>query len=214
MLMTLVLAVQTAISPEAMQKSWQELVALLIDMQAATADRFGLDPKQPHLGLALSTKEFEGATRLTIVDGVLAGSAAQKAGIHKGDFIVAIGNRELDTEMLKAVSLYLSDWPDEVPLTIRRGDTRWKVNIRRAPIPCLQTMYDEFPAAVWHKRIGKLLQQSRRAQNKLERDTANPWAPLESNKVFEKVKEDLWAMAIMLEFQLNSLACVECRVIE
>ncbi len=213
MLMTLVLAAQVAISPEAMAQAWRELVVVLTDMQTAAAHRFGLDPKQPHLGIALSTKEFaDAAQRLTVVDGVLAGSAAQKAGIRAGDFIVAIGNRELDTETLKAVTLYLSDWPDEVPLTIQRGGTRQRINIRRAPIPCLQIMYNEFPAALWQKRIGALLQQSLLAQRKLERNTSNPWVPLESGRVFEKLKEDTQATAIIIDFQLNSLACVACRI--
>ncbi len=215
MLMALVLSAQVAISPEAMGQAWQELIALLAGMQTAASNHFGLDPRQPHLGLALSTRELPGTIqRLTIVDGVLADSAAQRAGIRAGDIVVAIGNRELDAETLKAVSLYLSDWSDEVPLTIRRGDTRQKVNVRRAPIPCLQTMYDQFPAALWHKRIGALLRRSLVAKGKLERSTSNPWAPLESRQIFEKLKEDAQAMFIVMNLQLDSLACVACRVVQ
>ncbi len=173
--MALVLAAQVVVPPEAMTSAWQDRIALLRDMQAAAAHRFGLDPKEPHLGFVLSTQEFAGTTRrLTVIDGVLAGSAAQKVGIRAGDFIAAIGNRELNTETLKAVTLYLSNWPDEVPLTIRRGDTRWKVTVRRAPIPCLQTMYNEFPAALWQKRIGAFLQRSLLAQRQIEKNASNP----------------------------------------
>mgnify|MGYP001572832880 FL=1 len=204
---------QVALPPEAMTSAWQDRITLLRDMQAAAARRFGLDPKQPHLGLVLSTQEFAGTTRrLTVVDVVLAGSAAQKAGIKPGDFIAAIGNRELDTETLKAVTLYLSDWSDVVPLTIRHGSVSRKVNLRRAPVPCLRVVYNEFPATLWQQRIGKILELTELAKREMERNASNPWALLESKQTYEKLNEITLRTIAMMDYQLNPVACVACRI--
>lgn len=213
MLMTLVLAAQVAISPEAMVNAWNERIALLEDMQAATITRFGLDPKKPHLGFLFSTQEFANTTkRLTVVDVVFEGSAAQKAGIRPGDIIAAIGNREMDTETAKAVVLYLSDWPDIVPLTISRGTVRRQVNLRRAPVPCLQTMYKDFPAMQWHERIGKILKLAETAKRELQRSTANPWAPLKSKKVFDELNDITLRAINAMDYDLNPVACSACRI--
>lgn len=213
MLMIVALMAQMAVPPTAMTDAWQKRIDMLNDMRSADADRFGLDPKQPHLGFVLSTQEFAGTTRrLTVVDVVLAGSAAQKAGIQPGDFIAAIGNRELDTEKLKAVILYLSDWPDEVPLTIRRGTIRRQVNIRRTPVPCLKTLYDEFPASLWQERIGKILELTTLAKREMERHADNPWLLLESKQAYEKLNEITLLLIAAMDYQLNPIACASCRI--
>lgn len=215
MLMVLALMAQVAISPQAMDDAWQRHIALLRDMQSAATVRFGLDPKRPHLGVVLSTREFTGTTkRLTIVDAVLAGSAAQKSGIRPGDFISAIGNREMDTETLKAVSLYLSDWPDVVPLTIQRGSVRRKVHLRRAPVPCLQTVYDKFPSRLWQKRIRELLEHSMSAKREMERNASNPWSPLESARTYEKLKEAARQTLIAIDRQLDPTTGTTCRTVQ
>src|SRR5688572_17897883 len=115
-------------------------------------------PPRPMLGLLLETIEYDGEPphRATMIAGILSGSAAASADIRKGDQIVAIGSEPLDYEDGKAVLLYLSDYPDEVILTIGRATEQHQVTLHPHVIPCLERANRLFDANRWREHFRKL----------------------------------------------------------
>lgn len=116
-------------------------------------------PPEPILGLRLETVEASGTQtprRATMVVGVIMGSPAEKVGIRVGDRISAIGVEELDFETGKAVTMYLFDFPDTVPLVVERDGKNLQLQLKREVVPCLVAAQAAFDAASWKKRVASL----------------------------------------------------------
>ncbi|MDR1134649.1 MAG: S41 family peptidase [Clostridiales Family XIII bacterium] len=70
-----------------------------------------------------------------VVESVLSGSAAEKAGIKAGDFIIAIdGNSFLGKELTEAINILRGEEGAEVNLRIRRGEDEFEKMLQRSKI--------------------------------------------------------------------------------
>ena len=100
------------------------LVAIVITANSAIA-------QQPKTKVTLGIKPgyfFSSKGKGVLVDGVIEGKSATKAGIKEGDVIVAFDGKPITTifEYKDALSLYRSG--DKVKVTIKRGKTELVVD--------------------------------------------------------------------------------------
>lgn len=124
-------------------------------------NRLGFDPKEPKLGVTMETRELglgpDGLPmRHTYVTSVFVPSGAHTAGIQPGDRIFAVGDKELQTELPRAVMFYIEDYAGGIPLTIERDGKRFPVTLRREPLLCARSVWNTFEVATWQNSVTKL----------------------------------------------------------
>ena len=101
--------------------------AIPVDTAIKTANEFieGKTVSRPYLGVSL----YETNSSVIYVEYVQRGSAADKAGIEKGDKILKIDNESISSAAQFRYQLYKYNVGDKITLTIERNEKEKKLNV-------------------------------------------------------------------------------------
>lgn len=177
--------------------------------------RFGFNVNVLHPGFILRTEEVPRSVKSTlqfriIIAAIYQHGPAMRATIRPGDRIVKLGRYTLTNETPEIImAQYLSKYPVQVPLTLERHGKTFQVTLRREKLPCVQVIYDHFPAQEWRKKHELVRAELIEIRKALQADADPEFiaAVLIELKLIRKFQEDSLSEMLDQLDPVNELAC-------
>ncbi len=169
---------------------------------------------QPMVGLVVQSDlemDSSGLHALTVI-GVPIDEPGDRAGIRRGDRIMAIGQRRIEHEPAEVAYLLLDNGPGPINLTIRRDGQDLVRTIQRAPMTCVQRAAKKLNVGTWQDNLADFYKEFRMIREQLLKDPVGDDLIQTITGKIRELEEQLLTTRGRVEADINELVSKECTI--